>query len=129
VAVTLTDEQAKNLAASLRSGTGALTSLADILDPPVAPTPPSRKWLDPRALRLHRTKAWCLITIPRRDESAPGGWHRPAAFMVRSAFVEPDSELGAPSSLGLGAVLAPDAPSAVKHRPADVVSQPLVVKD
>jgi hypothetical protein len=31
-------------------------------------------------------------------------------------------------SPGLWAVLAPDARSAVKHRPADVVSQPLVLK-
>jgi hypothetical protein len=29
------------------------------------------------------------------------GWHQPAAFMVRSAFVEPDSELGALRSMGL----------------------------
>jgi hypothetical protein len=89
MAVTLTDEQAKNMAASLRSGTGALTSIADILAPPVAPTPRSRKWLDPRALRLHRTKAWCLITIPRRDESAPGGMaparHLHGALGVRRA--------------------------------------------
>jgi hypothetical protein len=35
-------------------------------------------------------------TSRRREE-----WYRPATFMVRSAFVEPDSDLGAPSSLGL----------------------------
>jgi hypothetical protein len=41
MSVTLTDEQTKNMAASLRSSTGALTSIADILDPPVAPTHPA----------------------------------------------------------------------------------------
>ena len=41
--VSLTDEQAKNMAASLRNGTGVLASIANVLDPPTtpAPTPPS----------------------------------------------------------------------------------------
>src|SRR5215217_3375558 len=41
--VSLTDEPAKNMAASLRNGTGVLASIANVLDPPTtpAPTPPA----------------------------------------------------------------------------------------
>jgi hypothetical protein len=35
----ITDEQRKNIAASLRSINTSLTSIADVLDPPVTPTP------------------------------------------------------------------------------------------
>jgi hypothetical protein len=47
---------------------------------------------------------------------------------MRTGFVERDKSAHEVRSMGLYAVLAPDARLAVKHRPADVVPQPLVVK-
>ena len=41
--ITLSDDQAKDMAASLRNGSGALTRIANVLDPPATstPTPPA----------------------------------------------------------------------------------------
>jgi hypothetical protein len=49
-------------------------------------------------------------------------------WSARNGFVELDKSAHGVRSMGLWRCWRPDARSAVKHRPADVVPQPLVVK-